>query len=366
VTPRRWGSESACPFCAEALVRDGYELPGLVARPWLVLVVTFSPGCWGSPQSTDPIDAGTPPSCRAEGPGRTDCGASLESCCTSLLVKGGSYDRTYATDGSVPTGQTDPATVSDFRLDKYDVTVGRFRQFVTAWSGGSGFVPAPGSGKHTQLNGGLGLANSAAPGGYETGWDAADDIHVQPTPGNLGSCGYDEWTDAPGSQEALPMNCVDWYEAYAFCIFDDGFLPSEAEWEYAAAGGSQQRQYPWGSTAPGAGNEYAVYNCQYPSDAQSCSDTSNIAPVGTATLGQGLWGQLDLAGNMSQWILDWWASAYGNPCTDCANLTLSSERVLRGGYFGSNAASYMRSTYRDFDVPTDRYFASGFRCARRP
>ena len=47
------------------------------------------------------------------------------------------------------------------------------------------------------------------------------------------------------------MNCVNWFEAYAFCIWDGGFLPSDTEWEYAAAGGSLQREYPWGSTAPG-------------------------------------------------------------------------------------------------------------------
>jgi sulfatase modifying factor 1 len=281
-------------------------------------------------------------------------------------VTGGTYGRTYANDGSTVTGLADAAIVSDFRLDKYDVTVGRFRQFVAAWNQGSGFAPPAGSGKHTHLNGGLGLINSADPGGYETGWVVTDDINVVPTSDNLVSCGYDEWTDASGRQEVLPMSCVNWYEAYAFCIWDGGFLPSESEWEYAAAGGSQQREYAWGSTAPGTGNEYAIYNCQYPNGAQSCSDTSNIAAVGPATEGQGLWGQLDLGGNMNQWNLDWWANSYGNPCTDCASLTAASERVLRGGYFGSNAASYLAPAHRDFDFPTDRYFATGFRCARVP
>jgi formylglycine-generating enzyme required for sulfatase activity len=47
-------------------------------------------------------------------------------------------------------------------------------------------------------------------------------------------------------------------EAYAFCIWDGGFLPSEAEWECAAAGGPDQREYPWGSTDPGTAN---LYDC---------------------------------------------------------------------------------------------------------
>jgi sulfatase modifying factor 1 len=281
-------------------------------------------------------------------------------------VTGGSFRRTYASDGSTATGLADASTVSDFRLDKYDVTVGRFRAFVAAWSNGSGYLPAAGSGKHGHLNGGLGLADSEALGGYEAGWLLTDSINVMPTADNLSSCGYDEWTDASGSQERLPMNCVNWYEAYAFCIWDGGFLPSEAEWEYAAAGGNQQREYPWGSAPPGMSNGYAIYNCQYPDGGQSCSDTSNIAAVGTATQGQGAWGQLDLVGNMNQWNLDWWASDFANPCTDCAHVAAGSARVQRGGYFGSNSASYMVSAHRDFDVPTDRYFGAGFRCARAP
>src|ERR1700685_4580968 len=85
-----------------------------------------------------------------------------------------------------------------------------------------------------------------------------------------------------------------------------GFLPSEAEWEYAAAGGNQQREYPWGSTDPGTTYQYAVYACNYPPPGSlSCASATNIAPVETAALGVGRWGQLDLVGNMVQWNLDW-------------------------------------------------------------
>jgi formylglycine-generating enzyme len=204
------------------------------------------------------------PSCVPGGPGMTDCGASAECCCTSLEVTGGTYDRTYTNAGSGPTGEADPATVSGFRLDKYLVTVGRFRQFVAAWNGGNGYFAPAGSGKHTHVNGGQGLANSGVAGGYEQGWDATDwnnTPNIDPTTEALttacNSPTYGTWTSAAGTQENLPINCVNWWEAEAFCIWDGGFLPSEAELEYAAAGGSQQREYPWGSTAPGAENQYA-------------------------------------------------------------------------------------------------------------
>jgi formylglycine-generating enzyme len=186
-------------------------------------------------------------------------------------VTGGTYDRAYDLDtaGNLisggPVDESAPATVSSYRLDKYEVTVGRFRQFVAAWNGG--YTPPPGSGKHAYLNGGRGLLDSASPGTYEAGWLASDDDNIAPTDSNLIECGTlgdSTWTEIAGSQESLPINCVNWYDAYAFCIWDGGVLPSEAEWGYAAAGGSQQREYPWGSTDPGTTNRYAIYYCNYP------------------------------------------------------------------------------------------------------
>jgi hypothetical protein len=115
--------------------------------------------------------AATPrPNCLPGGPSLSDCGASGESCCASLNVTGGTYYQTYdyltwdPVDGGSeagadagPTGEAAPATVSGFRLDKYEVTVGRFRQFVSAW--GAGWLPPPGLGKHAHLNGGRGLSD---------------------------------------------------------------------------------------------------------------------------------------------------------------------------------------------------------------
>ncbi len=100
-------------------------------------------------------------------------------CCASLEVDGGMYNRTYTNTGTGPTGAADPATVSSFRLDKYLVTVGRFRQYVNYVTGSTGAPPENGSGIHTHLNGGLGLANSGNPGTYEDGlgWGGLGPVH---------------------------------------------------------------------------------------------------------------------------------------------------------------------------------------------
>jgi sulfatase modifying factor 1 len=306
-----------------------------------------------------------PPSCISSIAGTTNCGASVESCCASLEVAGGTFDRVYTNTGNGATGLANPATVSGFRLDKYDVTVGRFRQFAGAWS--VGYRPAPGSGKHTHLNDGHGLANSSGQGGYEPGWAATDDSNVAPTTANLQcDAANATWTASAGTNETLPITCGNWYEAYAFCIWDGGFLPSEAEWEYAWAGGAGQREFPWGTTEPGTNNRYAIYGCYYPpSGSATCMGVPNIAPVGTATLGAGLWGQLDLAGEVYQWDLDSYAD-YVNPCNDCAFLTaLLPFRVRRGGAFGYDE-TVLRPPARYHDTPSLRDGNFGFRCARAP
>jgi len=314
-------------------------------------------------------------SCQTNGPGLTNCGASSESCCTSLEVPGGTYDRTYTNAGGGPVGAADPASVSAFRLDKYLVTVGRFRQFASAWGGvdgGAGYFPAAGSGKHTHLNGGKGLVNVGSDAGveYETGWVASDDGNLAPTNANL-SCmpPYSTWTNSAGSQESLPINCVNWYEAYAFCIWDGGFLPSEAEWAYVADGGNQQREYPWGSADPGTGSLYAINGCDYPNGSGTCTGVTNIAPVGVATLGAGLWGQLDLVGEVLVWTMDWYAT-YVDPCTDCAYLSSTGTRVVRSAdYSNLFPAAALHPWGRGGSAPGSvpsaaRSVITGFRCAR--
>jgi len=337
----------------------------------------------------------SPPSCATSGPGRTNCGANGdESCCTSLPVDGGTYSRTYSNSGSGATGKADSATLSTFRLDKYETTVARFREYVKYLENG-GSPPAAASGKHTHLNEGKGLADSGKSGSFEPGWDASWNSKIPSGTGATakwkallrsrgtgeGGCQiYGSWSDQPGANDLLPLTCASWYESYAFCIWDGGFLPSEAEWKYAAAGGDEQRRYPWGTTAPGSKNEYAIYDCCYPSGQCSaasgrdtCTGLVNIATVGFASKGVGRYGQIDLVGNVWEWNVDRFAN-YVNPCRDCAYLTgNTANRVLPGAGFhtGANQGSSLLYSYNRTSVSynADTYrgdYAVGLRCARAP
>jgi formylglycine-generating enzyme required for sulfatase activity len=264
--------------------------------------------------------------------------------------------------------------VSSFRLDNYAVTVGRFRQFVAAWNGG--WRPEEGAGKHSYLNGGQGLNNRHSSPAYEPGWAVVDNDSVVLTTKKLTSCSGSNltddyqlipyacstWTEEPDVNERLPIVCVNWLEAYAFCIWDGAFLPSDAELEYAAAGGSQQRKYPWGPADPGQANQYAIVECSYPTSS-ICMSASKIAPVGSASLGAGRWGQFDLVGNVRQLSFDG-TTAYPTKCTDCAELYRDS-KSMRGGSFASDASQLAPAYSFDMDT-TERRYDTGFRCARSP
>ena len=299
-------------------------------------------------------------SCLASGDGLSNCGPNLdESCCASPLIPGGMYLRSY--DGETYLELDNPATVSDFRLDRFEITVGRFRRFMSALGGG--WVPAQGAGKHAHLNGGAGLND-----GTELGWDTTWNASL-PSAGLACAAPNQNlltWTEAVGMQEKLPMNCIDWYQAYAFCIWDGGFLPSEAEWNYAAARGNFQRVYPWGNAMPDPA--HAVYDCLGDGSAAKQCAFADILPVGSKSpLGDGYWGQADLAGGVYEWSLDWWIGekSFPNPCIDCASLGPTTPRVIRGGgwFWGTPD---LASSSRVAVIHTAHDRVLGARCARAP
>jgi formylglycine-generating enzyme len=110
----------------------------------------------------------------------------------------------------------------------------------------------------------------------------------------------------------------------------------------------------------------SVFGCNYyPLASQYCTKP---APVGLAALGPGLWGQLDLAGNVTEWNLDFYGYNYVDPCMDCANQTDSlvlGARTVRGGALDLIVSNLLPSA-RNGQLAPDRAFDLGFRCARTP
>jgi formylglycine-generating enzyme required for sulfatase activity len=281
-----------------------------------------------------------------------------ESCCTSIEVDGGSFLRGY--DGVFDTNNSNPATVSSFALDKYEVTVGRFRPFVAAWD--AGWRPRDGAGVHTHLNQGRGLADVSAPGTFEHGWSSGYDATLPATAfdwDNYLACNGSNSTWS-GADDQLPINCVDWFAGYAFCIWDGGFLPSEAEWEYTAMGGgdgSGQRVYAW--SAPSTS---ATIDCTYAN-----YDVCGFRPIRVGALpnGIGRWGHLDLTGNLWEWSLDYFEASFVTPCVDGAFLsTTTAGHICRGGSWNYKATEIYVGAARAMVADGVRYGNDGIRCAR--
>lgn len=287
-----------------------------------------------------------------------NCGnTGRDSCCNSPAVTGGTFSRNYDVAGDTQSGSPDfHATISNFRLDKYDVTVGRFRTFANSGSGTQAKPPSSGAGAHSAI------PNS----GWDTSWNASLSVDTNVLLASV-KCNstFQTWTDTSGDNERRPMNCITWYEAMAFCIWDGGYLPTEAEWNYAATGGDEQRAYPWSS--PPASTEVDPTRASY-GEQTSCLGNGNpdcvlsdIVNVGAFPSGDGRWGQSDLGGDLFNWTLDWYTAALPNPCIDCANLAPSSDygHVIRGTSFEVGT----RVNYRGLSDPSFRYLATGIRCA---
>lgn len=293
-----------------------------------------------------------PPVYGAEGP---SCAGGLQcsgmSCCQSILVPGGTFpmgcccvdDCFVGEPWGLPAAPEHAATVSSFFLDTFEVTVGRFRAFVNSYNG---TPPAHGAGAHPLI--------------ADSGWQSAWDYNLPYTQAELVanlkcSPNLNTWTDTPGANEDMAINCVSWYETFAFCAWDGGRLPTEAEWEFAAAGGDQNRWYAWGNQSPGP----ALANYRD-------SDNSPFIAVGSHPLGAGRWYHQDLSGGMWEWVFDacdnFWYDGAGSTCTDCANMVGGGNvRGFRGGSWSARGG-YMTAAFRNGSYPVARSVAIGFRC----
>ena len=194
-----------------------------------------------------------------------------------------------------------------YQIDRFETTVGQFRQFVFA----------------KQYQSSAEQANK--PGGEN--W-RIDDIPSR----------YD-----------YPVRFVSWWDATKFCEWQGKRLPSEAEWERAARG-TDSRRYPWG-------NDF---------DAARVSPNQDVAMTGFFASNASPVGAYDMAGNVWEWVNDWYdAQAYGYPNANDNphGPDKTDQKVLRGGSF-TNGPDDLRTTRRIKNDPTSSHRDVGFRCGK--
>jgi formylglycine-generating enzyme required for sulfatase activity len=242
------------------------------------------------------------------------------------------------------------ATLSAFSLDKYEVTVGRFRKFVNNYEQWHVVAKNPESG--------VGQFNSNSATGWNSDWLSTDGFPADTAAlKSTLACTNATWSAEPGDNETAPINCVSWYEAFMFCHWDGGRLPTEAEWEYATAGGAENRLYAWGSAPPD--EKYANY---------TDFDNNPFLPVGSkGAAGGGYFGHRDLSGSVWEWVFDTYSSTYYTAtqtnCNDCISTATANTRGARGGAWDTDAGT-LRGARRGNFWPQSRGGGMGLRCAR--
>ncbi len=163
---------------------------------------------------------------------------------------------------------------------------------------------------------------------------------------------YCNWGRSRGGDH--PINCVTWHQAKAYCSWTGKRLPTEAEWEKASRG-TEERIYPWGMHSP---SNRACWKRQ--------DSGLGTCPVGSYPEGGSAYGALDMAGNVYEWLSDWYGQRYylvssaRNPKGPATGRT----RVVRGGSWSSFNAWFLRISYRVTYPPLVGRNYIGFRCAR--